>query len=352
MQKYRIGIVGATGLVGQTLLKNLSNHPYFTVTALSASAQSAHRPIKTFFPFLPPNVASLPLLDLKEDFSAFCDACDGVFVACGGGKSEIQCLEEFLAKREKLVISCNAPHRVFPDVPVVIPELNGDHLRVLSAQKKRLATKRGAVVCKCNCSLQSYLPALFPLLPLGVKKVWVSTYQALSGAGKQALTDPLFRNNLVPFIDGEEEKSEREPLKILGRLKQGKIVEATSPLFSAQCVRVPIDFGHLATVSVLLEKPTSEEEIIRLWKTYSPPNEVTDLPSCPKSFLHYSDSPFDPQAKRCLEGDGMRVYLGRLRKDPLSSYKFIGLSHNLIRGSAGGAIFLAELLVKRGYFDD
>ena len=270
-------------------------------------------------------------------------------------KDEIKALEEAYAKAECPVISNNSAHRMTDDVPMVIPEINADHIKVIEAQRKRLGTKRGFIAVKSNCSLQSYVPAIYPLdKKFGVKEVLVCTYQAISGAGKTFKTWPEMLDNVIPFIGGEEEKSETEPLKIWGKVENGKIVNAASPAFTAQCIRVPVSDGHMGAVFMRFEdgKKPSKEEILDCWKNYSGRAQELSLPSAPKQFLHYFSEDNLPQTKlqRNLEG-GMAISIGRLREDSQYDYKFVCLSHNTLRGAAGGGVLLAELLCAEGYID-
>ncbi len=266
--------------------------------------------------------------------------------------SEIRALEEAYAKAECPVVSNNSAHRFTPDVPMVIPELNPEHIEIISAQRARLGTKRGFISVKSNCSLQSYVPALFPLSQWGVNKALVCTYQAISGAGKTFATWPEMVDNVIPYIGGEEEKSEQEPLKIWGKIENGEIVPAASPAFTAQCLRVPVSNGHFAAVYCSFDNKPSKEEIIETWKAFRGRPQELELPSAPKQFLHYYEEDNMPQTTLCrdLEG-GMAVSLGRLREDTQYDYKFVGLSHNTLRGAAGGAVLLAELLCAEGYMD-
>ena len=267
-------------------------------------------------------------------------------------KEDIRALEEAYAKKECPVISNNSAHRGTPDVPMIIPEINAEHAQVIEAQRKRLGTKRGFIAVKSNCSLQSYVPAVHPLMDLGVTKVLACTYQAISGAGKTFETYPDILDNVIPYIGGEEEKSEQEPMKIWGHIEDGRIVNATTPSITAQCFRVPVSDGHTAAVFLSLEKKVPAEEIIRRWTEFRGPAQELELPSAPKQFLHYFTEADRPQAKldRDLEG-GMAVSIGRLRPDTQYDYKFVCLSHNTLRGAAGGGVLMAELLAKKGYFD-
>ena len=275
---------------------------------------------------------------------------DFVFCAVNMPKDEIRRLEEAYAKAECPVVSNNSANRFTPDVPMVIPELNPEHLAVIPAQRRRLGTQRGFIAVKSNCSLQSYVPALFPLSRFGVTKALVCTYQAISGAGKTFATWPEMVDNMIPYIGGEEEKSEQEPLKIWGRVEGDRIVPAASPAFTAQCLRVPVSDGHFAAVYCSFAQKPQKEEILEIWRSYRGEPQELELPSAPKQFLHYFEEDAMPQTRlhRDLEG-GMAISLGRLREDTQYDYKFVGLSHNTLRGAAGGAVLLAELLCAKGY---
>ena len=278
---------------------------------------------------------------------------DFVFCAVNMKKDEIKALEEAYAKAECPVVSNNSAHRMTPDVPMVVPEINADHLEIIPAQRKRLGTKRGFIAVKSNCSLQSYVPALHPLMKdYGVTKCLVCTYQAISGAGKTFETFPDILDNVIPYIGGEEEKSEQEPLKLWGHIDGDKIVPSTAPSITAQCLRVPVSDGHMGAVFVSFDKKPTKEEILKTWKEFHGPAQDLDLPSAPKQFLHYFEEDDRPQPKldRMIE-NGMAVSIGRLREDTQYDYKFVCLSHNTLRGAAGGAVLLAELLAVKGYFD-
>lgn len=359
MKQYRVGIIGCTGMVGQRFTTILENHPWFKVTALAASARSAGKTYKEAVgnrwqmkTAMPTEVADLPVYDAEKDIEKVVSLVDFVFCAVNMKKDEIKALEEAYAKHECPVISNNSANRSTPDVPMIVPELNADHHKVIEAQRKRLGTKRGFIAVKCNCSLQSYVPALHPLMDLGVTKVLACTYQAISGAGKTFETMPEIVDNVIPFIGGEEEKSEQEPLKIWGHVEDGKIVNASSPSITAQCLRVPVSDGHMAAVFFSLEKKVSADEIIRRWNEFKGPAQELELPSAPKQFIHYFTEDNRPQSKldRDLEG-GMAISAGRLRPDTQYDYKFVCLSHNTLRGAAGGGLLMAELLCKLGYFD-
>ena len=358
MKQYRVAIVGATGMVGQRFITLLADHPWFKLTALAASPRSAGKTYEeavgnrwAMAAPMPEVAKKMVVLDAShvEEVAALVDF---VFCAVDMKKDEIRALEEAYAKAECPVVSNNSAHRFTPDVPMVIPEINDAHLEVIPAQRKRLGTKKGFVAVKSNCSLQSYVPALHPLMEFGLNKALVCTYQAISGAGKTFATWPEMVDNVIPYIGGEEEKSEQEPLKIWGKVEDGKIVPVSSPSITAQCIRVPVSDGHLAACFMSFDKKPSIEQIKEKWATYSGTPQALNLPSAPKQFLHYFEEPDRPQTKseRNLE-NGMAVSIGRLREDTQYDYKFVCISHNTLRGAAGGAVLLAELLAAKGYFD-
>ncbi len=359
MKQYRVGIVGATGMVGQRFATLLANHPWFQVAALAASPRSAGKPYAQAVgdkwcmeTEIPSSLKDMTVMDATADVEKIASMVDFVFCAVDMKKEEIRALEERYAKAECPVVSNNSAHRHTPDVPMVIPELNAQHIEIIPEQRKRLGTKRGFIAVKSNCSLQSYVPALFPLSKFGVKDVLVCTYQAISGAGKTFETWPEMVDNVIPFISGEEEKSELEPLKIWGHIEGNQIVPATSPKFTAQCLRVPISDGHMGAVFVRFEHKPSKEEILSTWASFQGKAQELQLPSAPKQFLHYFEEENMPQTRlnRNLEG-GMAISIGRLREDTQYDYKFVCLSHNTLRGAAGGAVELAELLCAQGYMD-
>ena len=359
MKKFNVGVVGATGMVGQRFLTILENHPWFDVTVVAASARSAGKTYKeavgakwVMTTPIPEKVADLVVMNATEDINEIASKVDFVFCAVDMKKDEIKALEEAYAKAECPVVSNNSAHRGTADVPMVVPELNNNHIEVIPMQRKRLGTKRGFIAVKSNCSLQSYVPALYPLSSYGIKDVLVCTYQAISGAGKTFESWPDMVDNVIPFIGGEEEKSEQEPLKIWGKVEGDAIVNATSPSFTAQCIRVPVSDGHMGAVFVRFENKPSKEEILNVWKNFAGRPQELELPSAPKQFLHYFEEDNMPQTKlqRNLE-NGMAVSIGRLREDTQFDYKFVCLSHNTLRGAAGGAVLLAELLCAEGYMD-
>ncbi|MBP3705983.1 MAG: aspartate-semialdehyde dehydrogenase [Clostridia bacterium] len=359
MKKYNVGIVGATGMVGQRFALLLTDHPWFNVTALAASPRSAGKSYKeavgsrwAMTDPMPESLKDMTVLDAVEDIETVVSKVDFVFCAVDMKKDEIKALEEEYAKHECPVVSNNSAHRFTPDVPMVIPEINPEHIEIIHSQKKRLGTKRGFVAVKSNCSLQSYVPALYPLDKFGIEKCLVCTYQAISGAGKTFERWPEMVDNVIPYIGGEEEKSEKEPLKIWGKITGNEIVPATEPKFTAQCLRVPVSDGHMAAVFVSFKNKPSKEEILEVWKNFSGAPQELELPHAPKQFLNYFTEDNMPQTKlnRNLEG-GMAVSVGRLREDTQYDYKFVCLSHNTLRGAAGGAVLLAELLCAKGYMD-
>ncbi len=357
MKQYNVAVIGATGMVGQRFCLLLENHPWFKVAALAASPSSAGKRYEDAVAGrwampspIPAAFRDMTVLDAEADIDRIASLADFVFCAVNMKKEEIRALEEKYAKAEVPVISNNSAHRGTPDVPMIIPEINPEHAAVIEAQRKRLGTKRGFIAVKSNCSLQSYVPALHPLRQYGIKCAAVCTYQAISGAGKTFDRMPEIVDNVIPYIGGEEEKSEQEPLKIWGRVEGGRIVDALSPKITAQCLRVPVSDGHTAAVFVSFEKKPSREEILRAWENFSGVPQALSLPGAPKRFLHYFEENDRPQAKldRMLEG-GMAISVGRLREDILFDYKFVCLSHNTLRGAAGGAVLMAELLCAQNY---
>ncbi len=354
--QLKVGILGATGMVGQRFVSLLAEHPWFSVALVAASPRSAGRSYAeavagrwVLAEPLPPKVAGLLVHDASE-VERIASEVDFVFCAVDLPKSETALLEERYARHETPVVSNNSAHRHTPDVPMILPEINPEHASIIEAQRQRLGTRRGFITVKPNCSLQSYVPALHPLLPAGITKVSVCTYQAISGAGKTFASWPEMTDNVIPLIKGEEEKSEREPLKIWGRISGARIQDAAAPLISAQCIRVPISDGHLAAVSVELSEKLGRDEIIARWQEFSGRPQKLNLPSAPRPFLTYFDEEDRPQTRLDRDlGRGMGVAIGRLRKDTIFDYRFVCLSHNTLRGAAGGAVLCAELLTKDGY---
>ena len=359
MKHYNVGIIGATGMVGQRFATLLENHPWFTVTVLAASPRSKGKTYEeaagsrwAMTTPMPESMKKMVLMDATADIAEIASKVDFVFCAVDMKKDEIKALEEAYAKAECPVVSNNSAHRFTDDVPMVVPEINPEHIEIIKAQRERLGTKKGFIAVKSNCSIQSYVPALEPLRKFGITKVLACTYQAISGAGKTFETWPEMVDNLIPYIGGEEEKSEQEPLKVWGTIEGNKIVKASSPSITTQCLRVPVSNGHTAAVFVSFDKKPSKEEILKCWKEFSGVPQELELPHAPKQFLNYFEENDRPQAKldRDLEG-GMAVSIGRLREDTQYDYKFVCLSHNTLRGAAGGAVLLAELLAAKGYFD-
>ncbi len=358
MNKLKVGIVGATGMVGQRFIMLLNDHPYFEINALVASPRSAGQKYgkavlgrwKMSSP-CPERILNMEVIS-SEDIDRVKSLCDFVFCAVSMSKGETRALEERYARAEIPVVSNNSANRWTHDVPMVIPEINDSHLEVIAAQRERLGTKRGFIAVKPNCSIQSYVPLLTPLMKYGIKEVVATTYQAISGAGKTFNEWPEMVDNLIPFIGGEEEKSEKEPLRVWGKVVDGEIVPATEPVITTQCLRVPVTDGHTAAVFVKFENKPTKEQILEAWKNYSGKPQQLGLPSAPEQFITYFEEDNRPQARldRDLYG-GMGVSAGRLREDTLYDYKFVGLSHNTLRGAAGGAVLIAELLYREGYFN-
>lgn len=356
-QKLKVGVLGATGMVGQRFITLLENHPWFEVTVVAASSRSAGKLYeevvgnrwKLDVP-TPEYVKKMTIMDMDADMNEIASKVDFVLCAVDMPKEEIKALEERYAKTETPVVSNNSANRWTPDVPMVVPEINPEHLEVIESQKKRLGTKRGFICVKPNCSIQAYTPALHALKEFGPKLVVVSTYQAISGAGKTFETWPEMVGNIIPYIGGEEEKSEKEPLRLWGEVVDGKVIPATEPVITAQCVRVPVLNGHTASVYVNFEKKPTKEQIIEKWVNFKGIAQELELPSAPKNFIQYREEEDRPQVLLDVNYEhGMGVSLGRLREDTVFDYKFIGLAHNTLRGAAGGAVLIAELLAAKGY---
>ena len=359
MRTFRVGIVGATGMVGQRFVTLLAEHPWFHITALAASPRSTGKTYAVAVSGrwamqqdIPIAVREMVMLDASADVETIAGMVDFVFCAVDMKKEEIRALEERYAKAECPVISNNSAFRGASDVPMIVPEINPEHSSAIHAQRKRLGTKRGFVAVKSNCSLQSYVPAIHPLMEYGVQDILACTYQAISGAGKTFDTWPEMADNVIPYIGGEEEKSEQEPMKIWGTLQDGVIVNATAPAVTAQCLRVPVSDGHMAAVFVRFKNKPSLEEIKQKWSSFSGEPQRLALPSAPKQFLHYFEEENRPQTRqdRMLE-NGMAVSIGRLRHDSQYDIKFVCLSHNTLRGAAGGAVLMAELLAAQGFLE-
>ena len=354
-KKVRVGVLGATGMVGQRFLSLLEDHPWYEVTVLAASANSAGQKyadaVKGRWALAKPAPARYAGLTVQNasDVAKIADQVDFVFCAVDMTKEETAKLEEDYARAETPVVSNNSAHRGTPDVPMMVPEVNPEHASVIEAQRRRLGTKRGFVAVKPNCSLQSYVPAIHPLMKFGPKRIAVCTYQAISGAGKTFETWPEMVDNLIPFIKGEEEKSEKEPMKIWGSVKDGKIVAATEPVITAQCLRVPVTDGHMAAVFVQFDRKPAREEVLELWKGFVGKPQALGLPSAPTPFLTYFEDESRPQTRLDRDaGEGMGVTIGRLRPDAVFDYRFVALSHNTVRGAAGGAVLTAEMLTADG----
>ncbi len=356
MSKLRVGILGATGMVGQRFIALLENHPWFEVTTVAASPRSAGKTYaeavgdrwKMSTP-MPKDIADKIVLNVNEVEKVAAEV-DFVFSAVDMTKDEIKAIEEAYAKTETPVVSNNSAHRWTPDVPMVVPELNPEHFDVIAAQKKRLGTERGFIVVKPNCSIQSYTPMLHALKEYEPTVVVATTYQAISGAGKTFAEWPEMIDNVIPYIGGEEEKSEQEPLRIWGKVEDGKIVKASTPVITTQCIRVPVTDGHTAAVFMSFKKKPTKEQILKAWAEFKGLPQELNLPSAPKQFIHYFEEDNRPQAKLDRDAEnGMSVCAGRLREDIVYDYKFVGLSHNTLRGAAGGGVLSAELLTAQGY---
>lgn len=355
-KKLKVGVLGATGMVGQRFVALLDGHPWFDVTTVAASASSAGKKYAdavagrwTLPTPVPSAIAGLTVGN-ASDVSAIADQVDFVFCAVDMPKDATAKLEEDYARAETPLMSNNSAHRWTPDVPMMVPEINSDHAAIIEAQRRRLGVKRGFIAVKPNCSIQSYVPAIHPLLNFGPTKVVVCTYQAISGAGKTFETWPEMVDNVIPFIKNEEEKSETEPLKIWGTISGGKIQQAAGPVISAQCIRVPVTDGHMAAVSVGFERKPSRDQILSAWKEYGGKPQQLGLPSAPRPFLQYFDDDSRPQTRLDRDaGRGQAITIGRLRPDPIFDWRFVALSHNTVRGAAGGAVLTAELLSAEGY---
>jgi aspartate-semialdehyde dehydrogenase len=355
-KKLKVGVLGATGMVGQRFVSLLEKHPWFELSLVAASPSSAGKSYRdavagrwALKSAVPEATAKLVVKDASQ-VAAIAQEVDFVFCAVDMSKEETAKLEEDYARAETPLVSNNSAHRAMPDVPVMVPEVNPEHMAVIEAQRRRLGSKRGFVAAKPNCSLQSYVPAIHPLMEFKPTRLSVCTYQAVSGAGKTLESWPEMADNVIPFIKGEEEKSEKEPLKIWGTVNDGRIATAVGPVISAQCIRVPVSDGHLAAVSVSFEKKPSREEVLARWKAFEGKPQKVGLPSAPKPFLTYFDDDARPQTKvdRDLQ-NGMGVGIGRLRPDAIFDWRFVALSHNTVRGAAGGAVLTAELLAHEGW---
>jgi aspartate-semialdehyde dehydrogenase len=355
-KKLKVGVLGATGMVGQRFVALLENHPWFELAAVAASPSSAGKAYAdavagrwALSTPVPAAAAKLVVAD-AANVQAVADHVDFVFCAVDMAKDATAKLEEDYARAETPVVSNNSAHRWTPDVPMMIPEINSDHAAVVEAQRRRLGTQRGFIAVKPNCSIQSYVPAIHPLKSFAPKQIAVCTYQAVSGAGKTLESWPEMADNIIPFIKNEEEKSEQEPLKIWGALESGKIVKANAPAITAQCIRVPVSDGHMAAVFVSFDKKPSKEQMLSAWHEFSGRPQALGLQSAPKPFLHYFDDEARPQTRLDRDlGNGQAVSIGRLRTDAVFDWRFVALSHNTVRGAAGGAVLTAELLKADGY---
>ncbi len=355
-QKLRVGILGATGMVGQRFISLLDGHPWFEVVTVAASGRSAGKTYaeavgdrwKMASP-MPESVKGLTVLNVGEVHKV-ASTVDFVFSAVDMTKEEIRAIEEEYAKTETPVVSNNSAHRWTPDVPMVVPEINSEHFEVIEAQKKRLGTTRGFIAVKPNCSIQSYAPCLAAWKEFGPTEVVAATYQAISGAGKTFKDWPEMEGNIIPYIGGEEEKSEQEPLRVLGHVEDGQIVKANLPKITCQCIRVHVLDGHTAAVFINFEKKPTKEQLIEKLLSYKGYPQEAGLPSAPKQFIQYLEEDNRPQVAQDVNFEkGMGVSIGRLREDSIYDYKFIGLSHNTVRGAAGGAVLCAEALTAKGY---
>lgn len=355
-EKLRVGILGGTGMVGQRFISILENHPWFEVTTIAASPRSAGQTYeqavggrwKMTTP-MPEAVKNIVVKNVNE-VEAVASEVDFVFSAVDMTKDEIKAIEEAYAKTETPVVSNNSAHRWTPDVPMVIPEINAEHFAVIESQKKRLGTTRGFIAVKPNCSIQSYTPVLTAWKEFEPYEVVATTYQAISGAGKTFKDWPEMEGNIIPYIGGEEEKSEKEPLRVWGEVKDGEIVPATTPVITCQCVRVPVLNGHTAAVFVKFKKKPTKEQLIEKLRAFKGLPQELDLPSAPKQFIQYLEDDNRPQVTLDVDYEnGMGVSVGRLREDTVYDWKFIGLSHNTLRGAAGGAVLCAETLKAQGY---
>ncbi len=355
-KKLKVGILGATGMVGQRFIALLENHPWYEVTTLAASPRSAGKTYeeavggrwKMDTP-MPEAVKNIVVMNVNE-VEKVASEVDFVFSAVDMSKEEIRNIEDAYAKTETPVVSNNSAHRWTPDVPMMVPEINPEHVEVIEAQKKRLGTTRGFVAVKPNCSIQAYAPALTAWKEFEPVEVVATTYQAISGAGKTFKEWPEMIENIIPYIGGEEEKSEQEPLRLWGKVEDGVIVKAESPIITCQCVRVPVLNGHTAAVFVKFAKKPTKEQLIEALVNFSGEPQALELPSAPKQFIQYLEEDNRPQVKADVDYEnGMGVSIGRLREDTVYDYKFIGLAHNTVRGAAGGAVLCAELLTAKGY---
>ncbi len=357
-RKFKVGVLGATGMVGQRFISLLENHQWYEVTTVAASPRSAGKTYeeavggrwKMSTP-MPEGVKKLQVMNVNE-VEKVASGVDFVFSAVDMSKDEIKAIEEAYAKTETPVVSNNSAHRWTPDVPMVVPEINPEHFQVIPFQRKRLGTKKGFVAVKPNCSIQSYAPVLTAWKEFEPYEVVATTYQAISGAGKTFKDWPEMEGNIIPYIGGEEEKSEQEPLRIWGKIEDGVIVKAQEPKITCQCVRVPVLNGHTAAVFVKFRKQPTKEQLIEKLNSFSGLPQELKLPSAPKQFIRYMEEDNRPQVTLDVDVEnGMGISVGRLREDSIYDWKFIGLSHNTVRGAAGGAVLCAELLTAQGYIE-
>ncbi len=357
MKKIDVGILGATGMVGQRFVSLLANHPWFEITKLAASPRSAGKLYKeavkgrwVMKAQIPKKVSNMNVLSVKEDIEKISPNVRIVFSALDLDKAIIKKIEENYASHGVFVVSNNSAHRWTEDVPMIIPEINPHHLDIIPQQRKKRKWTTGGIIVKSNCSIQSYVPILEALKKYEPIKVVVTTCQAISGAGKTLQSWPEMVDNVIPYIDGEEEKSEQEPLKVWGKVQQGKVISAKKPVITATCIRVPVSDGHMASVSVKFKKKVTVDQIIKAIKNFKNPIEKFNLPSAPKEFLKYYEEDNRPQTGLDQElENGMGISVGRVRKDPILDYKFVALSHNTLRGAAGGAVLAAELVKAMNY---
>lgn len=357
-EKLQVGILGGTGMVGQRFISLLENHPWFEVKVIAASPRSAGKTYKEavgdrwkMTTPMPEAVKDIVVMNVNE-VEAVAKDVDFVFSAVDMTKDEIRAIEEEYAKCEIPVVSNNSAHRWTPDVPMIIPEINAEHIEIINEQRKRLGTKRGFIAVKPNCSIQSYTPALAAWQEFEPVEVVATTYQAISGAGKTFRDWPEMVENIIPYIGGEEEKSEQEPLRIFGHIENGQIVKADKPVITCQCIRVPVLNGHTAAVFVRFAKKPTKEQLIDRLVSYSGEPQKLNLPSAPKQFIRYMEEDNRPQVTLDVDYEnGMGISIGRLRPDTVYDYKFVGLSHNTLRGAAGGAVLCAELLKAKGFID-
>ncbi|HEU0029395.1 MAG TPA: aspartate-semialdehyde dehydrogenase [Kofleriaceae bacterium] len=355
-KRLKVGVLGATGMVGQRFVALLGNHPWFELVAVAASPSSAGKMYADAVagrwtpPTDIPDAACKLVVADASDVARMANQVDFVFCAVDLPKEQTAKLEEDYARAETPLISNNSAHRWTPDVPMILPEINADHAAIIDSQRKRLGTKRGFIAVKPNCSLQSYVPAIHPLRSFGPQRIAVSTYQAVSGAGKTLESWPEMADNVIPFIKDEENKTEQEPLKIWGSIAGGKIEKAAAPAITAQCIRVPVSDGHMAAVFVAFETKPTRDQILSAWQEYAGPPQALNLPSAPKPFLHYFEEDARPQTRLDRDaGHGQAITIGRLRPDHVFDWKFVALSHNTVRGAAGGAVLMAELLAAKNY---